>query len=126
MEVDANPFSVGFLGGFYAKSGDLEQARQSLEDLDRQRKEGRYVCPYEVATIYIALGEVEEAFKWLNVALVERSDCIPWLQADERLEPLRSDPRFSDLLRRAGFPVPEQTLSDARANARPIEKISVD
>jgi hypothetical protein len=48
-----------------------------------------------------------QAFQWLNRCYEERSQWLPWLKADPALDPLRSDPRYADLLRRMGLPQPE-------------------
>ena len=58
-----------------------------------------------IATIYAGLGDQEKAFDFLEKAYQERSPDIPYfLKADLRLDPLRSDPRFQDLVRRVGLP----------------------
>ncbi len=67
--------------------------------------EHTYVCPYEVATIYIALKEYDKAFTWLTRAYEVRSPCIPWLRVDARLDPIREDQRFENLLRLTGHEV---------------------
>ncbi len=56
-----------------------------------------------VADIYIGLGEIDEAFQWLEKAREEQSVWL-YLRIDPRYDPLRSDPRFQDLLRRMNFP----------------------
>ncbi len=58
-----------------------------------------------IATIYAGLGNKEKAFDFLEKAYQERSPDIPYfLKADLRIDTLRSDPRFQDLLRRVGLP----------------------
>jgi hypothetical protein len=49
------------------------------------------------------LGDKERAFQFLQCSIADRSDGMPWLNVDPRLDPLRSDPRFNDLLRQVGF-----------------------
>ena len=57
-----------------------------------------------IATIYIGLGNKGEAFEFLEKADQEKSPDIPYfLRTDIRLDPIRSDPRFQDLMRRVGF-----------------------
>ena len=56
---------------------------------------------YHVAAIYGALGDTDEAFEWLDRAYEERSPWIGYMNVDPRLDPLRSDPRFDALLRKA-------------------------
>ncbi len=67
--------------------------------------ETSYVSPYMIATIYSGLGEKDKAFEFLEKAYQERSsDLSYFLRADLRLDRLRSDPRFQNLLQRMNFP----------------------
>jgi hypothetical protein len=50
------------------------------------------------------IGETEEAMAWLERAYEEHAPDLVWAKADPSFDPLRSDPRFQDLLRRIGFP----------------------
>ena len=69
----------------------------------RYRNKGD-VSSYNVALIYIGLGEKDRAFDSLEKAYKERSDLLVYLKVDPRLDTLRSDPRFADLMRRIGLP----------------------
>ena len=51
-----------------------------------------------------AIGETEQAMTWLERAYEDREPHLVMAKVDPRLDPLRSDPRFTDLLRRIGFP----------------------
>jgi hypothetical protein len=53
--------------------------------------------------VYTGLGEKDSAFKWLEQAYRDRSGSVRYLKIEPRLDPLRSDPRFLDLLRRVGI-----------------------
>src|ERR1700756_5032779 len=53
---------------------------------------------------YTALGEKDTAFGWIEKAMEERSTWLVYSKWEPRLDPLRSDPRFQDLLRRIGLP----------------------
>lgn len=89
----------------YAGIGRVAEARKILHDLEQKSVNGE-VSPYIVATIYASLGEKQKAFEFLEKAYQERSVELSWsLNADPRLDSLRSDPRFQSLLRRVGFPV---------------------
>jgi eukaryotic-like serine/threonine-protein kinase len=96
-----------WLGGAYATAGRTTDARRILDELTG-RAEKRYVCPYEIATVYAGLGEKDAAFHWLQKGIEERADCMPWIRADSKLDLLRSDPRFAGVLRGVGFPAPAQ------------------
>jgi len=58
---------------------------------------------YRLAEINTYLGDKEEAFRWLEKAVDGRPEWIPFLKVEPTLDPLRSDPRFSALLRRMGL-----------------------
>jgi serine/threonine protein kinase/TolB-like protein/Tfp pilus assembly protein PilF len=102
-KLDDSPSIVEALGGVYARAGYTDKAGEMLDELDRQAKEeDRFICPYEVAQIYVALGDADTAFAWFEVAYELRSPCIPWLNVDPRLDSVRDDPRFDELLRLTG------------------------
>jgi len=100
VELDRNPPNVAFLAQMYALSGETSKAHEMLKELDKLYERGLYYCPYERALVYIALGDKDEAFELMEQAYEERANCMPWLRADQALDPLRDDPRFQDLLRR--------------------------
>jgi tetratricopeptide (TPR) repeat protein len=87
----------------YALAGKRSQARVLLDEAKDPPKH-RYGSPYGIAAAYAGLGEIDQAFAWLQKAYEERAPAMAWLQADPRLANLRSDPRFPELLRRVGFP----------------------
>jgi hypothetical protein len=57
-----------------------------------------------VALIYVGLGQRDQAFEWLERAFDDRSIMLVWLKIEPRLDILRSDSRYQDLVRRAGLP----------------------
>lgn len=88
----------------YAATGKKPDAQRILHDL-QSRAEINYISPYMVATIYASLGDKDKAFEYLERAYQERSSDLPYfLRADFRIDNLRSDPRFQELLRRMNFP----------------------
>ncbi len=88
----------------FAAIGRKAEAEKILHDLERKSKSG-YVSPYMIATIYAGLGDKDRAFEFLEKAYQERSLDISWhLKADLRIDNLRSDTRFQDLVRRVGYP----------------------
>ena len=91
------------LGHAYAAAGRIAEARNSLEML-RALAKSQYVLPYGFAMIHTGLGEYDEAIEWLEKAYEERNSWMPFLQVEPRFDPLRSDPRFQDLVRRMNFP----------------------
>jgi TolB-like protein/DNA-binding winged helix-turn-helix (wHTH) protein/Flp pilus assembly protein TadD len=88
----------------YAATGRKGEAQKILQEWLRQSKT-KYVSPYMIATVYASLGDKDKAFGYLEKAYQEKSSDLPYfLRADLRLDTLRSDPRFRDLLRRMNFP----------------------
>jgi hypothetical protein len=59
---------------------------------------------YEVALVYAGLGEKDRAFEWLEKAYRVHDKGMVYLRVDPTLDPLRSAPRYKDLLRRMNFP----------------------
>jgi pentatricopeptide repeat protein len=98
------PPVVGHLGNAYARAGRVREARECLREL-KQRSKVDTVGTYAVAFIHAGLGEKEQAFEWLEKAYAERDQGMLYLKVDPTLDPLRSDPRFQDLLRRMRFPL---------------------
>jgi DNA-binding winged helix-turn-helix (wHTH) protein/TolB-like protein/Tfp pilus assembly protein PilF len=109
VKLSGSPLMLALLGHAYAASGKTAEARQVLTDLhdlsesgESQKAESqRYVSPYTVAAIYTALGEKDQAFKWLERAYEERDVWLMNLKVDPVFARLRSDKRFQDLLTRA-------------------------
>ena len=91
------------VGHLYAVWGKGEEARQVLAELIT-KSESSYVSAYDVGVIYAGLGETEQALRWLDKAVEQRPFWLVWLNLDPRLDGLRSDPRFQDLLREIGLP----------------------
>ncbi len=87
----------------HGRSGQQEQARRALEQLE-QLNTRRQVDPSAFVAAYIGMGNKDEAFAWLQKSYLERSFSLTALKVDPLYDPLRSDPRFQDLLRRLAFP----------------------
>ena len=98
-----SPFNVAILADVYALAGRSAEARATLGKL-REMTKTRYVCSYEIATTYVALHEIDEAYRWLEKAYSDRSDCMVWLRVDRRMDPIRSQPRFQNLIKKVGIP----------------------
>jgi tetratricopeptide (TPR) repeat protein len=101
--IDDNTTVLEILAGVYATAGRREDAVKFLDVLSERAKRS-YVCPYEVATAYAGIGEREHAIEWLFKSKEERADCLPWAGSDAKLDSLREDPRFRELLKSIGLP----------------------
>ena len=97
-----HPTALAALAHAFAVSKERSEAQKSLYELTKL-SELRYVSPFDVAIVYLGLGGKEQAFRWLDRA-VTRRNYINWLNLDPRLAPLRTDPRYADLMRRVGLP----------------------
>jgi TolB-like protein/tetratricopeptide (TPR) repeat protein len=89
------------LGYAYALSGNREKAREILNEFLKLFRPSAFPA-LMIAEIYIGLGENDMAFQWLNKAF-DQKDLAPFLTCDPLFDPLRPDPRFSGLLKRANL-----------------------
>jgi eukaryotic-like serine/threonine-protein kinase len=87
------------LGHAYAASGAAGEATRILEQLLAATKQG-YVSPYSMTRIYIGLGDHEQSLAWLEKTYEERHGILVYLKVEPLFDPLRTDPRFKDLLDR--------------------------
>jgi len=86
-----------------ARSGSQTEARKMLTQV-LQISQREYVNPSAVALAFVALGEKDQAFIWLEKGYAEKLPFTGSLKVTPGLDPLRSDPRFADLVRRTGLP----------------------
>lgn len=97
-----DPEMLSILGYLYAVTGKRREAKRMLNELMKLSGQ-KYVAPLFIAVLHTGLKETEKTFEWLERALEDRS-YIAMLKAIPFFAPLRRDPRFTDLLRRCGFP----------------------
>jgi serine/threonine-protein kinase len=93
------PSMLALLGHALAAANRRDEALAILRELNDRAKD-QYVAAYPVAAIHAALGEPDAAFSWLNKAYDERDSWLDYVALDPRLDGLRSDARFTGLLRR--------------------------
>ena len=87
-----------------SKYGLKEIWRKDLNDLLAQEKRGKNISFLSIAWFYTLLGQKDEAFKYLEKAYNDHSAEMVILKPDQHFTPLRSDPRYTDLLKRMGLP----------------------
>jgi serine/threonine protein kinase/tetratricopeptide (TPR) repeat protein len=80
-----------------AATGHIEQAREILAEIIRERNE-KWVTAYEIAIVYSLLNDRDNAFLWLDTADQEHAVGFTFARVDPHLDNLRSDPRFAELL----------------------------
>jgi len=102
VAIEPIPMPIALLGYEYAKSGNQEQARRVIEQLNHLPAQ-LYVAPCWPAFVHLALGENEVALDLLEKAYQERSGCVADLKIDRDWDPLRSDPRFIELMKNVGL-----------------------
>ncbi|HLR07008.1 MAG TPA: protein kinase [Pyrinomonadaceae bacterium] len=103
FDLGAKSLGIAGLGRAYAMAGKRNEAQKELAELQELSKQ-RYVSPGLFALIYAAVGDKDQAFAWLEKAVAEHDLFTARLKVDQRFDPLRSDPRFADLVKRVGLP----------------------
>lgn len=103
QQAGTDPLTLSTAGYVYAKSGDRHKALEILNEFVK-RSNQEYVPAFSFAQIYAGLGDNEQALAWLDKACNERAVWIPFLKVDLKFDSLRSNPRFQQLLKKAGFP----------------------
>jgi TolB-like protein/Flp pilus assembly protein TadD/tRNA A-37 threonylcarbamoyl transferase component Bud32 len=93
---------AGAVGYAYAMSGRRAEALRVLSELNG-RSENEYVPPSARALIYVGLGDKDQAFAWLDKAYADRDFRLRELKTSPIFDSLRSDPRFTQLLKRMHF-----------------------
>ena len=97
------PISLASLGYAYAVSGQVDEARQKLNDLKELSAEA-YVSPKHFAVIHAGLGEKDQALEYLEKTYQERDEMQRFIKVSPIFDNLHSDPRFIELLSRVGLP----------------------
>ncbi len=98
-ELSKSPMVLGWLGLALAQSGNVTEARALLQTL-HGRAERTYVPPSNFAWIHFGLGEIDEAFVWLDRAVEARDNMMTPIKSYPFLDPIRNEPRFTALLRK--------------------------
>jgi TolB-like protein/tetratricopeptide (TPR) repeat protein len=87
----------------YAVEGNLARSREHLDAIEAGFKDGHYAPSTCIGLAYGARGEYDQAFDWLEKAFQAREGYLISIKVNPWADPLRSDPRFADLLRRIGL-----------------------
>jgi hypothetical protein len=106
LEGDQNlaEFAVALDTGFHS-GGWPAALRKGIEvRLARRSSKSGYVSPYDIAGLYADLGDHEHAFEWLNSAYQAHDTELSVIRTDFRMDSLRSDPRYAELIRKIGLP----------------------
>jgi hypothetical protein len=82
--------------------GKQREASDSVRKL-ATLSQRRYVSPFDTALVYMGLGEKDDAFKWLHMALAQRCYELGSLKVDPRCDILRADPRWFSVINAVGL-----------------------
>lgn len=96
--------TLSMIGYANAKAGRKKEAQNILKELEEKSKR-YYIAPQYFGIIHSGLGEIEQAFKYLNKTLIECNSDIISLKCDPRWAPIRSDPRYQSMLLKIGLPI---------------------
>ena len=97
-----SPGTLGLLTRAYAHAGRRDDALRLLSEL-KQRNQKAYVPAGAFVNAYLGLGDNERALTWLERAYEEKSNILQWIKVHPYFDPLRDDPRFSNLIHRVGL-----------------------
>ena len=91
-----------YLGHALGVTGARAEGQKVLEEM-QELSQRRYVPPEYIAMVYEGLGQRDRALQWFEKAVAERS-MNAWILPDPRLDQIRTEPRFKNLMRRMGLP----------------------
>jgi len=97
------PEAEAEIAHLFALQGRRAEALELLNGLKARHKAGE-MPSYDIALVYVGLGDKDHAFQWLRNSYAEHSDNLMEINDDLRFEALRPDPRFRDLLRSVNYP----------------------
>jgi tetratricopeptide (TPR) repeat protein len=92
---------TAYLAFAYGAAGDREAAMAELSALQKISRDGK-VLPFNLALVYLGLGDRARTLDNLELALAADSQMMPWIPQDRIFDPLRSEPRFVALLNKMG------------------------
>ncbi len=98
-----SPWALALLAYAHARKGEQARALKIIEELEVASKKTFVPAPC-FALIYTGMQDHDQAFRWLERSFEERNSRLAYLKVEVLWDPLRSDPRFDELLKRAGFP----------------------
>jgi tetratricopeptide (TPR) repeat protein len=103
QDLSPNTNHLGYLGYCYPGLGERSKTQKLVEEL-KARSGKEYVPAYVYAILYLGLEDRDRAFAAMEQAVQERSTTLVLINRDSTWDPIRSDPRFADLVRKVGLP----------------------
>ncbi len=99
------PRDLGNLAIAYYNTDQNSKSNDILEELKQMSQGSSVGSPaFYIAMLYAQMREIDTAFKWLDKAYQEHEVEMYWLKVEPPFEPLRSDPRWQEMLDKVGFP----------------------
>ncbi len=102
LELGETSMMRGFLGRVYALMGNTREAQRIIKRLEKEART-RFVSPYSVGLVHSAMNNTDKAFEWFELAVHQKDEFLSLLKVDPRLDNLRTDNRYNDLLKRVGL-----------------------
>jgi tetratricopeptide (TPR) repeat protein len=99
--MESPPFVTAYLAFAYGAAGDRAAAIAELAELKKMSRTGS-VLPFNLALVYLGLGDHTRALDNLERALAADSQMMAWINRDAIFDPIRSEPRFAALLKKMG------------------------
>ena len=99
IALESSAFNLAQLAFVYAMAGKKDKAHDILNQVLVSRQTESFAAD-EIAAIYIAMGDFDEAFRWLEIGYQEHSGWPFFIKVEPRFEPLQSDPRYAPFMRR--------------------------
>ncbi len=85
-----------------AAAGNGVEARRILAELTAARS-SKVVSAWGIGALHASLGDIDDAFAWLETAITEKASGLMWLRTHPRLDPIRQDPRYWPMVERVGL-----------------------
>ena len=101
--LSGNPHSIAALGYVYAMAGKKDNAIQALNTMMKLSNEELIKFACDMASLYIGLNDNEQAFYWLEEAYEQHDWLLCWVNVEPAFDPIRSDPRFIEILKKMGL-----------------------
>ena len=98
-----------------ASQGNMDAARQILDKMLETAKT-KHLKPYFIAMAFVAVGDHDQAFEWFERAVAERNEWMIWFGTDPKLDPIRKDKRYAEILRKINNPL---SFSASSGNSGP-------
>ncbi|MBV8362290.1 MAG: hypothetical protein JO189_30800 [Deltaproteobacteria bacterium] len=101
-KIESPSWTAAWLGYAYGASGDRIKAMTAIDEIRRKSVHG-YVPPFNLAIVYLGMGNQERAMDYLEQAYSAHSQWLAWLKMDRIYDPLRKEPRFVALMKKLNF-----------------------